>query len=291
MKQLLIVTNPTLATSAPTDGQLGIYTPNDGKYISTIGDKDFVLALGRKDSNAITIPVDVSHLKVSSSAEQKDAKSGSNPNKYAPATFVGKVNLPADGLVSNGLDFTVVLTKLGTHFNERNKWSVTVKGSDKIDTRDKLGNELKKQLTQKFDEAQFGLTVTYASKVLTISAKAGDYTEWEVSAGDDLYSIATVENTRAAAPTCDAAYVRQLASMCSQNRGFDNTYADGVSIYPGYPMNVPEGKYTIITLRFSNDRKYGRQLNTETVNQLVHIAVLTTSPEAIKPIKDAFGLQ
>ena len=288
MKQLLIVTNPTLATSAPTDGQLGIYTPNDGKYISAIGNNDFVLALGRKDSNAITIPVDVSHLKVTSSAEQKDAASSGSTNKYAPATFVGKVNLPANDLVSNGLDFTVVLTKLGTHFNERNKWSVTVKGSDKIDTRDKLGNELKKQLTQKFDEAQFGLTVAYASGVLTISAKAGDYTEWEVSAGDDLYSIATVENTRAAAPTCDAAYVRQLASMCSQNRGFDNTYADGVSIYPGYPMNVPEGKYTIITLRFSNDRKYGRQLNTETVNQLVHIAVLTANAQAIKT---AFGLK
>lgn len=280
MKQLLIVTNPTLATSAPTDGQLGIYTPNDGKYISAIGDKDFVLALGRKDSNAITIPVDVSHLKVTSSTEQT--------GKYAPATFVGKVNLPANDLVSNGLDFTVVLTKLGTHFNERNKWSVTVKGSEKIDTQDKLGNELKKQLIQKFDEAQFGLTVAYASGVLTISAKAGDYTEWEVSAGDDLYSIATVENTRAAAPTCDAAYVRQLASMCAQNRGFDNTYADGVSIYPGYPMNVPEGKYTIITLRFSNDRKYGRQLNTETVNQLVHIAVLTANAQAIKT---AFGLK
>lgn len=288
MKQLLIVTNDTLATSTPTDGQLGIYTPDDGKYITTIGEKDFVLALGRKDSNAITIPVDVSHLEVRSSAEQKDAESGGNPNKYAPATFVGKVNLPADELISNGLNFTVVLTKLGMHFHKRNQWSVTTTGSDKIDTQDKLGNELKKQLSQKLDEAQFGLTVDYSEGVLTISAKAGDYTEWEVSAGDDLYSIATVENTRAAAPTCDAAYVRQLASMCSQNRGFDNTYRDGASIYPGYPMNVPEGKYTIITLRFSNDRKYGRQLNTETVNQLVHIAVLTTGAKAIK---DAFGLQ
>lgn len=280
MKQLLIVTNPALATKAPEDGQLGIYTPNDGKYIETIGDKDFVLALGRKDSNAITIPVDVSHLEVKSSAEQT--------GKYAPATFVGKVNLPADELVSNGLDFTVVLTKLGMHFHERNQWSVTTTGSDKIDTQDKLGNELKKQLSQKLDEAQFGLTVAYSAGVLTITAKEGDYTEWEVSAGDDLYSIATVENTRAAAPTCNAAYVRQLASMCAQNRGFDNTYRDGASIYPGYPMNVPEGKYTIITLRFSNDRKYGRQLNTETVNQLVHIAVLTDNAEKIKT---AFGLQ
>lgn len=280
MKQLLIVTNPALATKAPEDGQLGIYTPNDGKYIETIGDKDFVLALGRKDSNAITIPVDVAHLEVKSSAEQT--------GKYAPATFVGKVNLPADELVSNGLDFTVVLTKLGMHFHERNQWSVTTTGSDKIDTQDKLGNELKKQLSQKLDEAQFGLTVAYSAGVLTITAKEGDYTEWEVSAGDDLYSIATVENTRAAAPTCNAAYVRQLASMCAQNRGFDNTYRDGASIYPGYPMNVPEGKYTIITLRFSNDRKYGRQLNTETVNQLVHIAVLTDNAEKIKT---AFGLQ
>lgn len=289
MKQLLIVTNPALATKAPEDGQLGIYTPNDGKYIETIGDKDFVLALGRKDSNAITIPVDVAHLEVRSSAEQKDKESDDdNPNKYAPATFVGKVNLPADELVSNGLDFTVVLTKLGMHFHERNQWSVTTTGSDKIDTQDKLGNELKKQLSQKLDEAQFGLTVAYSAGVLTITAKEGDYTEWEVSAGDDLYSIATVENTRAAAPTCNAAYVRQLASMCAQNRGFDNTYRDGASIYPGYPMNVPEGKYTIITLRFSNDRKYGRQLNTETVNQLVHIAVLTDNAEKIKT---AFGLQ
>ena len=273
MKQLLIVTNPALATSAPADGQLGIYTPNDGKYISTIGDKDFVLALGRKDSNAITIPVDVSHLEVRSSAEQKDAESGENPNKYAPATFVGKVNLPADELVSNGLDFTVVLTKLGMHFHERNQWSVTTTGSDKIDTQDKLGNELKKQLSQKLDEAQFGLTVAYASGVLTISAKAGDYTEWEVSAG-----VCEKSNMCAV----------QLASMCAQNRGFDNTYRDGASIYPGYPMNVPEGKYTIITLRFSNDRKYGRQLNTETVNQLVHIAVLTDNAEKILT---AFGLQ
>lgn len=289
MKQLLIVTNPALATKAPEDGQFGIYTPNDGKYIETIGDKDFVLALGRKDSNAITIPVDVSHLEVRSSAEQKDSESDDdNPNKYAPATFVGKVNLPADELVSNGLDFTVVLTKLGMHFHERNQWSVTTTGSDKIDTQDKLGNELKKQLSQKLDEAQFGLSVAYSAGVLTITAKEGDYTEWEVSAGDDLYSIATVENTRAAAPTCNAAYVRQLASMCAQNRGFDNTYRDGASIYPGYPMNVPEGKYTIITLRFSNDRKYGRQLNTETVNQLVHIAVLTDNAEKIKT---AFGLQ
>ena len=174
------------------------------------------------------------------------------------------------------------------HFHERNQWSVTTTGSRKIDTKDKLGAELKKQLEQKLDEAQFGLTVEYSEGVITVKSKAGDYTEYEISAGDDLYSLATVENTRAVAPTCDAAYVRQLASMCTQNRGFDNTYADGVSIYPGYPMNVPDGKYVIITLRFSNDRKYGRQLNTETVNQLVHIAVPADKADNIKT---AFGLQ
>lgn len=281
MKQLLIVTNDTLATSAPTDGQLGIYTPDDGQYITTIGKKDFVLALGRKDSNAITIPVDIAHLEIKSSTEQK------NSGDYKPATFVGKVTLPDDELVEDGLDFTIVLTKLGMHFHERNQWSVTTTGSRKIDTKDKLGAELKKQLEQKLDEAQFGLTVEYSEGVITVKSKAGDYTEYEISAGDDLYSLATVENTRAVAPTCDAAYVRQLASMCAQNRGFDNTYADGISIYPGYPMNVPDGKYVIITLRFSNDRKYGRQLNTETVNQLVHIAVPADKADNIKT---AFGL-
>lgn len=281
MKQLLIVTNDTLATSAPTDGQLGIYTPDDGQYITTIGKKDFVLALGRKDSNSITIPVDIAHLEIKSSTEQE------NSGDYKPATFVGKVTLPDDELVEDGLDFTIVLTKLGMHFHERNQWSVTTTGSRKIDTKDKLGAELKKQLEQKLDEAQFGLTVEYSEGVITVKSKAGDYTEYEISAGDDLYSLATVENTRAVAPTCDAAYVRQLASMCAQNRGFDNTYADGVSIYPGYPMNVPDGKYVIITLRFSNDRKYGRQLNTETVNQLVHIAVPADKADNIKT---AFGL-
>lgn len=282
MKQLLIVTNDTLATSAPTDGQLGIYTPDDGQYITTIGKKDFVLALGRKDSNSITIPVDVAHLEIKSSTEQE------NSGDYKPATFVGKVTLPDDELVEDGLDFTIVLTKLGMHFHERNQWSVTTTGSRKIDTKDKLGAELKKQLEQKLDEAQFSLTVEYSEGVITVRSKAGDYTEYEISAGDDLYSLATVENTRAVAPTCDAAYVRQLASMCTQNRGFDNTYADGVSIYPGYPMNVPDSKYVIITLRFSNDRKYGRQLNTETVNQLVHIAVPADKADNIKT---AFGLQ
>jgi len=277
MKQLLIVTNNTLATAAPVDGQLGIYTPDDGQYITTIGNKDFVLALGRKDSNAITIPVDVAHLEVKLSKEN------------TPATFVGKVTLPDDELVEDGLDFTVVLTKLGMHFHERNQWSVTTTGSRKIDTKDKLGAELKKQLEQKLDEAQFGLTVEYSAGVLTVKAKTGDYTEYEISAGDDLYSLATVDNTRAVSPTCDAAYVRQLASMCAQNRGFDNTYADGVSIYPAYPMNVVDNtKYVVITLRFSNDRKYGRQLNTETVNQLVHIAIPADKADNIKT---AFGLQ
>lgn len=275
MKQLLIVTNSMLDTTAPTDGQLGIYIPDEGKYVTKIGDKDFVLVLGRKDSNSITIPVDVAHLEVKLSKKNK------------PATFVGKVTLPDDDLVEDGLDFTIVLTKLGMHFHERNQWSVTTTGSNKINTKDKLGAELKKQLEQKLDEAQFGLTVEYSGGVITIKAKAGDYTEYEVSAGDDLYSLATIENTRAVPPTCDAAYVRQLASMCAQNRGFDNTYADGVSIYPSYPMNVPDGDYAIVTLRFSNDRKYGRQLNTETVNQLVHIAV---PADDVDSFKTAFGL-
>ena len=276
MKQLLIVTNDTLATSAPTDGQLGIYTPDDGQYITTIGKKDFVLSLGRKDSNAITIPVDVAHLDIKLS------------KKNTSATFVGKVTLPEDEFVEDGLDFTIVLTKLGMHFHERNQWSVTTTGSNKINTKDKLGAELKKQLEQKLDEAQFGLAVEYSAGVITVKAKAGNYTEYELSAGDDLYSLATVENTRAVPPTCDAAYVRQLASMCAQNRGFDNTYADGVSIYPGYPMIVDDTNYVVITLRFSNDRKYGRQMNTETVNQLVHIAI---PEDKADNIKTAFGLE
>ena len=67
-----------------------------------------------------------------------------------------------------------------------------------------------------------------------------------------------VKITAAVAPTLDAAYVKNLASFCSQNRGFNNTLADGATIYPGYPMEVDADDYTLYNLRFKNPRVYGR---------------------------------
>ena len=49
--------------------------------------------------------------------------------------------------------------------------------------------------------------------------------------------------TAAVAPTLDAAYVKNLASFCAQNRGFSNVYNDGDSIWRGYPMEVEDTTY------------------------------------------------
>ena len=159
----------------------------------------------------------------------------------------GKATTPAYGkgkwiivcpTPEKGLNYTITLAKKGVVFNERNLFSVT-------DTNN-------------------------------VTIQGQDYQDYEVVASDDLYGT-TVTSTPAVAPMCDKDYVKNLASVCAQNRGFNNVYADGATIYPGYPMEVDADDYLIYNFHFANPRRASRTRD-EAIWQDIYVAVPNAAP-------------
>ena len=115
-----------------------------------------------------------------------------------------------------------------------------------------------------------------------------DYTLQLIKLGTEKherYSWTVTDNgshktTAAVAPTLDAAYVKNLASFCAQNRGFSNVYHDGPSIYPGYPMEVEDTTYKMYSIQFKYPRKYGRTRDEAPIQELA-IVVPTDNSKLI----------
>ena len=270
MKQLFIVpsgvTYPANESTIDklTNGQLGIYETSGGVPKATVAKvktSEFILAYGRDNSQAITMVInsDADITKIT-------ATEGRN--------YSADITIPTP---EKGLNYTVELIRKGVGFNERNLYTATDKVRVGIDTAEKLAKSLADQLNAKVNNGELNLKVTATNAKISITSK--DWQDWELSAADDLYSILgsdkdsnQINQTHAVTPTCDADYVKNLASVCAQNRGFNNTYADGASIYPGYPEVVAGSKYIIYNIHFQYGRKASRTRD-ELVWQDVIIAV------------------
>lgn len=291
MKQLFIVpsgiTYPANESTIDklTSGQLGIYETSGGvpkATIAKIKTSEFILAYGRENSQAITMVInsDADIIKVT-------ATEGVH--------YSADITIPAP---EKGLNYTVELIRKGVGFHERNLYTATDKVRVGVDTAEKLAKSLADQLNAKVNNGELNLKVTVSAAKISITSK--DWQDWELSAADDLYSILgsdkdsdQINQTHAVTPTCDADYVKNLASVCAQNRGFNNTYADGASIYPGYPEVVAGSKYTIYNIHFQYGRKASRTRD-EAVWQDAIIAVDTTSTTTnaafIKTLETVLGL-
>lgn len=279
MRQLFVVKSDAVIaskTSAAFDltkvpaGSLGIFELNDlSKFVSDDKlTKDFGIAYGRPNSQAVVLEVNIDSLIVT------------KVTKTAGTKFSAKITIPAP---VTGKDFTIELVKLDTTKHERREWTATTRCKSG-DTAETVAARLQKELAAKVENQNVGVTIETA----TITVTAKDYQPWELMAADDLYGT-TVTTTKGSAPTCDKAYVQNLASEAAQNRGFNNTLADGATIYPGYPMDVDADDYTLYHLRFKNPRVYGRTRD-EAVWQEVTIAVPTANSAFIAAVKTAFGL-
>ena len=252
MRQLFICTSDAVlaATGNPQDltnvaaGTIGMWqNDNDSAWLSAAPAADFSIAYGRPNSQAIVIPIDFSSARVTVSTPQ------------AGKMFKAEITIPEPVA---GKDYTLQLIKLGTEKHERYSWAVTDNGSHKT-TAATMAKSLGDQFTNMIEagnEQLDGLKVTVDSAKITIEAKK-NYQGWNLIAADDLVGT-DVKITAAVAPTLDAAYVKNLASFCSQNRGFSNVYRDGASIYPGYPMEVEDTTYKMYSIQFKYPRKYGR---------------------------------
>lgn len=262
MRQLFICTSTAVlaATGKPQDltkvsaGTIGMWqNDNDVSWLSAAPSADFSIAYGRPNSQAVVIPIDFASARVTTSIPQAGVK------------FKAEITIPEPVA---GKDYTLQLIKLGTEKHERYSWTVTDNGSHKT-TAAAMAKSLGDQFTNMIEagnEQLDGLKVTVAEAKITIEAKK-NYQGWNLIAADDLVGT-DVTITAAVAPTLDAAYVKNLASFCAQNRGFSNVYRDGASIYPGYPMEVEDTTYKMYSIQFKYPRKYGRTRDEAPIQEL-----------------------
>ena len=262
MRQLFICTSDAVltATGNPQDltkvdaGTIGMWqNDDDSKWLAAAPAADFSIAYGRPNSQAVVIPIDFASARVTISTPQTGTM------------FKADITIPEPVA---GKDYTLQLIKLGTEKHERYSWTVTDNGSHKT-TAAAMAKSLGDQFTNMIEagnEQLDGLKVTVTEAKITIEAKK-NYQGWNLIAGDDL--VGTEANiTAAVAPTLDAAYVKNLASFCAQNRGFSNVYRDGASIYPGYPMEVEDTTYKMYSIQFKYPRKYGRTRDEAPIQEL-----------------------
>lgn len=173
-----------------------------------------------------------------------------------------------------GSDYTVVIVKKGVGFNERNKWTATVRAKA-ADTVDTIASALASQIT-----ANVGAGVTAAASTgkVTVTAKEKGV-DYELTLGDDLFGTA-VTQTHATAAVADAKYITDLAIKAAADAGIEYTYQDaGELIYPDFPLNPlaqddsADTGFTVYTIRFAEPREM--KTVDQSINQIVQIAVPT----------------
>lgn len=191
---------------------------------------------------------------------------------YATSTqYTGNFTI-AD--VVAGSDYTVVVVKKGVGFNERNKWTATVRAKA-ADTVDTIAAALASQIT-----ANVGAGVTAAASAgeVTVTAKEKGV-DYELTLGDDLFGTAVTQE-HATAAVADAKYITDLAIKAAADAGIEYTYQDaGELIYPDFPLNPlaqddsADTGFTVYTIRFAEPREM--KTVDQSINQIVQIAVPT----------------
>lgn len=191
---------------------------------------------------------------------------------YAASTqYTGNFTI-AD--VVAGSDYTVVVVKKGVGFNERNKWTATVraKAGDTVDT---IASALASQITANVGA---GVTAVASTDTVTVTAKEKGV-DYELTLGDDLFGTA-VTQTHATAAVADAKYITDLAIKAAADAGIEYTYQDaGELIYPDFPLNPlaqddsADAGFTVYTIRFAEPREM--KTVDQSINQIVQIAVPT----------------
>ena len=191
---------------------------------------------------------------------------------YAASTqYTGNFTI-AD--VVAGSDYTVVVVKKGVGFNERNKWTATVRAKA-ADTVDTIASALASQIT-----ANVGAGVTAAASAgkVTVAAKENGV-DYELTLGDDLFGTA-VTQTHATVAVADAKYITDLAIKAAADAGIEYTYQDaGELIYPDFPLNPlaqddsADTGFTVYTIRFAEPREM--KTVDQSINQIIQIAVPT----------------
>lgn len=215
---------------------------------------------------------------------KSDAKGGKlvvpiykNNFSYSKMVYAASTQYTGDFTIADvvaGSDYTVVVVKKGVGFNERNKWTATVRAKA-ADTVDTIASALASQIT-----ANVGAGVTAAASAgkVTVTAKENGV-DYELTLGDDLFGT-EVTQTHATAAVADAKYITDLAIKAAADAGIEYTYQDASElIYPDFPLNPlaqddsADTGFTVYTIRFAEPREM--KTVDQSINQIVQIAVPT----------------
>lgn len=262
MKQLFICQKKAYATDSAKstdlttvpEGTIAMFSLADGTLLTKTPTANFSLVVGRA---AGKMPFMVPEIDVKSFSVTK-------ATYEAGAKFTAKITVPTP---TKGTHYTVVVTKKGTVFNERNNWTFTTIATTTT------AADVAKQLTAQINgnKYQLGVKAEYTGGAITITAlEVGK--DYEVLGADGLMGVALTDVTHGKKAVCDKAYIQDLASRCAAGKGFNYAADDGKEIYPGYPEVVADDQYVLYSLRFAVPRVASKQRD-EVVYQLVHIAV------------------
>lgn len=251
-----------LAFSALVNGQYTV--DSDGTKIK---DKGYIF-LGKEDAKGgdVIVPIYKNNFSFTKMVYQ------------AAGAYTGDFTIPAPTV---GDDLTVVVVKKGVQFNERNKWTATMRVKDGQDAS-ACAKELTEQLN---NNPASGVKAVAAAAKITITAvnKGEDY---KIALGDDLFGVAVTE-TPAVTPLADANYIKDLAMKAAADAGIEYTYQDPANlIYPGYPLNPlaqpdsVDAGYTVFTLKFAEPREM--KTVDQSINQIVQIALPTGAAAIVK---------
>lgn len=249
--------------TALTVGQLAFSALVNGQYTvdsdgTKIKDKGYIF-LGKEDAKGgdVIVPIYKNNFSFTKMVYQ------------ATGAYTGNFTIPAPTV---GDDLTVVVVKKGVQFNERNKWTATMRVKDGQDAS-ACAKELTEQLN---NNPTSGVKAVAAAAKITITAvnKGEDY---KIALGDDLFGVAVTE-TPAVTPLADANYIKDLAMKAAADAGIEYTYQDPANlIYPGYPLNPlaqpdsVDAGYTVFTLKFAEPREM--KTVDQSINQIVQIAL------------------
>lgn len=262
MKQLFICQKKAYATDSAKstdlttvpEGTIAMFSLADGTLLTKTPTANFSLVVGRA---AGKMPFMVPEIDVKSFSVTK-------ATYEAGAKFTAKITVPTP---TKGTHYTVVVTKKGTVFNERNNWTFTTLATTEVaaDVAKKIVDQING------NKYQLGVTAKNTGGAITITA-VEEGKDYEVLGADGLMGVALTDVTHGKKAVCDKAYIQDLASRCAAGKGFNYTADDGKEIYPGYPEVVADDQYVLYSLRFAVPRVASKQRD-EVVYQLVHIAV------------------
>ena len=259
---LTVLTVGQLAFSALVDGQHTVDI--DGTKIK---DKGYIF-LGKEDAKGgdVIVPIYKNNFSFTKMVYQ------------AAGAYTGDFTIPAPTV---GDDLTVVVVKKGVQFNERNKWTATMRVKDGQDAS-ACAKELAEQLNN--NPASGVKAVAKAANITITAVNKGE--DYKIALVDDLFGVVVTE-TPAVTPLADANYIKDLAMKAAADAGIEYTYQDPANlIYPGYPLNPlaqpdsVDAGYTVFTLKFAEPREM--KTVDQSINQIVQIALPTDATAIAK---------